>query len=185
MSQRSRAHPWFRPVRSQAQLEADFAEEDQFLNHSYGFSDGFDWYRLDPEYQDVREFQRKFGIPTANAPRHLSKRLLDERIGYLIEELKEFIEGCDAQDLAAQADALIDLVYFAKGAAAMMGLPWAVLWDDVHRANMEKERGDKKRGFTCQFDMIKPSNWQPPRTLDILHRYGYRIEKRLKPYDCD
>lgn len=130
-------------------------------------------YRLElDESHDVRTFHVKFGLLAHHKPIHLTRRKLHERVECLEEEVREFRDAVLAQDLGKQADALIDLVYFAKGTAVMMGLPWETLWDDVHRANMMKERGISHRGH--KFDCVKPPNWIPPLTDVILYDAGYR-----------
>lgn len=129
---------------------------------------------LDTEILDVRAFQMKFGQIINYHPTHLTKRKLTERIECMQEELDEFKQACIEQDLAAQADALIDLVYFAKGTANMLGLPWDHLWDDVQRANMAKQAGVGPRGH--KVDCIKPAGWLGPMTTVILQNAGYRRE---------
>jgi NTP pyrophosphatase (non-canonical NTP hydrolase) len=124
------------------------------------------------EMQDVRELRAKFDMPISQTPTHLPTEILVERIECMQEELNEFSQGVDKQDLAEMADALIDLVYFAKGTAAMLGLPWEDLWEDVHRANMGKVRGVTKRGHAV--DITKPKDWVPPQTETILYEHGYR-----------
>lgn len=127
---------------------------------------------IDKEVEDVRNFHNKFDILDAGTtPTMLTKRKLKERIECMQEELDEFKKAVDEQDFAEQADALIDLVYFAKGTAVMMGLPWAALWDDVQRANMDKVRGVGKRGHAV--DMIKPEGWQKPNGTLILEAAGF------------
>lgn len=162
------------------------------------------------ESQDVLAFQKKFGHmfttgqgqpldehPTLSRPRHMTKRKLMERARFLQEELDEFIKGCGCvagpgdnrfeedetlQDLAAQADALVDLVYVAKGTANLLGLPWPELWADVHRANMAKVPGKKVRaGVECMRDALKPEGWDPPHTDDILASVGYEEGAPLRP----
>lgn len=123
-------------------------------------------------YSDVRAFQTKFGQLVGNVPRHLTRRKLNERIAQMQEELDEFITAVDNDDIAEQADALVDLVYFALGTAAHMGLPWQALWVDVQRANMSKVPGVKpERGFLV--DCIKPKGWEGPKTMAILKEHGY------------
>lgn len=123
-------------------------------------------------YSDVRAFQTKFGQLVGDHPRHLTRRKLNERIAQMQEELDEFTVAVDNDDIAEQADALVDLVYFALGTAAHMGLPWQALWDDVQRANMSKVPGVKpERGFLV--DCIKPEGWEGPKTMDILLNHGY------------
>ena len=87
------------------------------------------------------------------------------------QPLVEVYMRADVQDLALQADALVDLVYVALGTGVMMGLPWQQLWDDVHRANMGKVRGVGKRGHAV--DLVKPEGWVGPRTAEILEAAGY------------
>lgn len=139
------------------------------------------------EFVDVLAFHRKFGLLNFAQPGHLSAGKLRERIEFMQEELNEFMEGAGfvgigggyeyngEQDLAKQADALIDLVYVAMGTAVMLGLPWDWLWNDVQRANMAKERGMTKRGHAV--DVTKPPGWQPPQTQRILGIAGYREEQ--------
>lgn len=131
---------------------------------------------VDRETLDVAEFLTKFGhLTRPPCPTHLTQRKLRERLECMQEELNEFKDGIELQDLAAQADALIDLVYFAKGTAIMLGLPWEDLWTDVQGANMDKIPGVGKRGH--KVDLIKPMGWIPPMTLAILqdHQYNRRL----------
>lgn len=127
-------------------------------------------------FEDVVEFHDKFDLGIRTSPGHLTRRKLQERIDFMQEELNEFIEGANTQDLSEQADALIDLVYVAMGTAHMLGLPWKQLWDDVHRANMAKVRGIGKRGNLN--DCIKPADWTPPMTTTILVHNGYSLESQ-------
>lgn len=144
---------------------------------------------------DVAAFHTKFGLLHADVPRHLTRRKLKERVEFLLEELQEFANGCgleivgvgpdgyhgnvaiiesgsDDQNLAEQADALVDLVYVAHGTAVMLGLPWKHLWNDVQRANMSKVRGMTKRGHAV--DVTKPEGWVGPQTERILNTVGYQ-----------
>lgn len=151
-------------------------------------------------YDDVYDFHQKFNLIAGTKPQQLTSRKLKERLEFLWEELHEFalasgitpgkvdshgklswdIESYDGQpvgkDIDDQADALIDLVYVAMGTAVMMGLPWEQLWDDVHRANMEKVRGMTKRGHSV--DVTKPEGWVGPDAMSILKAYGFDPDKK-------
>jgi len=123
-------------------------------------------------FNDVRRFQRRFGWAHPPTPRFLSYGLI-ERFDLIDEERREMLAAFDTHDLPAAADALVDLVYVVLGLAALMGLPWQQLWDDVHRANMRKHRGVKpERGHT--HDVVKPPGWVGPQTRAILRRAGWR-----------
>lgn len=125
------------------------------------------------EFKDVRAFHQKFGLLTHEGlqPVHLTQRKLGERIEFMQEELDEFKTAVETQDLVGLADALIDLVYVAKGTAVMLNLPWNVLWAEVHRANMDKVRGSTKRGHAV--DVTKPAGWRAPVHDDILAGHQY------------
>lgn len=136
------------------------------------------WHALlnqDKELADVHRFHSKFSLIRNKRPSHLTRRKLVERIDCLSEELLEFREAVEHQSLPDQADALVDLVYFAKGTAVMLGLPWSRLWDDVQDANMRKVPGRTKRGH--RVDVTKPQGWVGPQTMGILYEAGYAREE--------
>lgn len=125
------------------------------------------------ELNDIKVFNEKFGLMTheGSTPVHITKRKLIERIEFMHEELGEFMKAAATQDMAGMADALIDLVYVAKGTAIMMNLPWDMLWSTVQRANMDKVRGATKRGHAV--DVMKPEGWVPPHIDEVLDQHGY------------
>lgn len=79
----------------------------------------------------------------------------------------------DSQDHIQQA--LNSLYYTSINAAQRMGFyqkRWDLLWDDVQRANMSKERAvradQSKRGST--YDVFKPVGWVAPRTEELVEQ---------------
>lgn len=127
-------------------------------------------------FSDVVNMHRFFGIPINSTPTHIPTAQLVERSNFIQEELNEFCEAMSTQDMPEMADALVDIVVVAMGTAAMMGLPWDKLWDDVLRANMAKQRGVGKRGHAI--DLIKPIDWVPPQTMYHLLMAGYKPRTR-------
>lgn len=137
-------------------------------------------------YDDVVAFHRKFNVPVADAPKLLGKDALDFRIRFMHEELTEFVESADEDDLAGMADALIDLVYVAMGTAAWMGLPWQEMWDEVQRANMSKvSAADLAEqtgvslttlGARNSYDVRKPNGWTAPDIEGALRRASLRTK---------
>lgn len=131
---------------------------------------------MNTNHADVAIFHERFGFDNtifgSPGPRKWDPELLKFRINFMYEELKEFIAGAEDQDHAQMADALIDLVYVALGTAHVLGYPWQALWEDVQRANMAKVKGVTKRGNETH-DVTKPEGWEPPRTREILKRYGF------------
>ena len=126
-------------------------------------------------YDDVKVFHFAMGLPLPGSPQLLDRETRKFREKFMHEELDEFHGACANYDLAGAADALVDLVYVAMGTAAMMGLPWQELWDEVQRANMAKQRAlpdgsDSKRGSSL--DVVKPMGWQPPDIKGVLRKHG-------------
>ena len=139
--------------------------------------------RQDTEIKDLRDFNQKFSLIINNTPVHLTKRKLKERAEFLQEELNELREASAKQDLEGIADALVDLVYVAKGTAVMLGLPWDELWADVHGANMRKVRGISHRNHAV--DCIKPPGWRGPVGHQILVDAGYDRQAFLEPFSLN
>ena len=128
---------------------------------------------IDKEFNDVSHFRNFFGLamPETLKPVHLSMRKLHERIDFMKEELREFETAAEIQDMPGMADALVDLIYVAKGTAAMMGLPWDSLWREVQRANMSKALGDENN---YKSGIIKPPGWTAPDIEYHLRKFGYQ-----------
>lgn len=120
----------------------------------------------DNEARDLRDFNQRYQILDHDYPGYLTPRLQEERWRYLTEEVTEFRV---ATSIDEQADALVDIVYIAKGTARMMGLPWEALWDDVQRANMAKVLKSTERSV---HDITKPPGWMPPNGWEILCKHG-------------
>lgn len=150
------------------------------------------------EILDVLKFHLKFKQIVGNDPQHMTKRKAAERANFLFEEVSEFADAAGLspyimddgklrfipvvgkdQNLELQADALIDIVYVAKGTAIMLGLRrvWKMLWKDVQRANISKELGVTPRAIANPgqylMDVGKPEGWEPPETNVILYDGGY------------
>lgn len=116
---------------------------------------------MDKELQEIRDFQERFDL---KEPATWS--LLAQRYEFLGEELHELSEAIDQRDPVAVFDALLDLVYVAKGTALLLGLPWEAGWAEVHRSNMDKVPGGKTGRLNK--DMIKPQGWVGPRLEPLL-----------------
>lgn len=100
------------------------------------------------------------GLPIPEKPTRLSTPRKKWASLALLEELVEFQ---DAETLADEVDALVDLIYFATGRLVEMGVPPLPVFEEVHSANMKKERGTlSKRPDSLGYDAIKPEGWTAP-----------------------
>lgn len=142
-------------------------------------------------FEMVRGFHEKFGLPTAAHPgksRHWSPpRMVDHdtflfRLQFLQEELNELLKDYRAGDLPGVADALADLVYVALGTAHMFGIPLDHVFQEVQRANMQKERasgsGDARSKRGSALDVVKPAGWTPPNVRGVLEEFGWKEAPR-------
>ena len=115
---------------------------------------------MDESFEKVKEFHEVFGHPVSDAPVALAAGRVAARSGWLREEIEEFER---AADIYGQADAMIDLIYFALGALVEMGVKPGSIFDIVHEANMGKLWGDGEvRRRESDGKVIKPPGWADP-----------------------
>ncbi len=107
----------------------------------------------------VREFHEAFGHPIARQPAMLEPRRVECRSNWMAEEVHELRE---ARTLEDQADALIDLLYFALGTLVEMGVEGETLFHIVHKANMGKLWPDGKVRLHPDGKVQKPPTWRDP-----------------------
>lgn len=142
------------------------------------------WDTPDNLVKDINDFHKKF-VPdlTPDFPQALSKELSDFRIGFMLEELNEYIEAVETNDLEGQLDALVDLVYVAIGTAWKQGFPFSEAWDEVQRANMSKERStadpNKQTKRKSKYDIYKPEGWIGPDITRVLNNQFQLVQDRM------
>ncbi len=115
---------------------------------------------MNKEWNDVRMFNEKFGHPVADQPGMIEKGRALSRAKWMNEEVAEFLVADTIYD---QADAMIDLMYFALGTLVEMGLEPDELFNIVHDANMAKLWPDGKPHYNPKDNkVIKPDTWEDP-----------------------
>ncbi|QJC53602.1 hypothetical protein HGI30_20075 [Paenibacillus albicereus] len=143
---------------------------------------------MNKHYEQVKAFHAAFGAPVAEGPsmavrgegdasrqaaaavEELAGRMKAAsvrgdggralaRASWMAEELSEFLAAETVED---QADALIDLMYFALGTFVEMGVEPQQLFEIVHAANMAKLGPDGKPIYNEQGKVAKPAGWQAP-----------------------
>jgi len=115
--------------------------------------------KMDNEFYMVYDFHKKFSHPVSDEPKMLSKDRAFVRGKWMQEELLEFYF---AEDIVAQSDGLIDLIYFALGTLVEMGVPPQKIFEIVHNANMSKLWEDGKPRYNKDGKTMKPPTWQDP-----------------------
>jgi predicted HAD superfamily Cof-like phosphohydrolase len=101
----------------------------------------------------------------------LTQKQHDWTVKFCQEELAEFSQAFEKQDIVEMVDAIGDLIYGAMGTFKKMGLNRQHVREcfaAIHNANMTKKRGDKGRG--SDEDAVKPVDFVPPEKAiaDIL-----------------
>src|SRR5581483_5698677 len=115
---------------------------------------------IDRAFEDVRAFHLAFGHPAPDAPSLLDSDLAGRRAAWIEEEAQELRE---ATSIAEQADAFIDVIYFAVGGLVNLGVQPGALWDIVQAANMAKLWPDgRPRHREGDGKVIKPADWRDP-----------------------
>jgi predicted HAD superfamily Cof-like phosphohydrolase len=128
---------------------------------------------MNKQWELVRDFHRRFNHPVADTPEILNKGRVVARGSWMQEELDEFHA---AETIYEQADAMIDLMYFALGTLVEMGIEPDEIFDVVHNANMSKLWPDGKPHYKDDGKTRKPPDWQDPEPLlrDL-------IDKKITP----
>jgi predicted HAD superfamily Cof-like phosphohydrolase len=115
---------------------------------------------LDRAWEDVRTFHAAFGHPAPDTPGLLDPVAAERRASWIEEEAQELRE---ATTLEAQADAFIDVIYFAVGGLVNLGVRPGPMWDIVQSANMAKLWPDgRPRHREGDGKVIKPDGWEDP-----------------------
>ncbi|CAG9611275.1 hypothetical protein BACCIP111899_00447 [Bacillus rhizoplanae] len=115
---------------------------------------------LDKGYELVAKMHEIFGHPVADIPTKLTEERAKIRASFMQEELEEFLEANTVED---QYDALIDLIYFAFGTFAEMGVRPDKGFEIVNNANMAKLFPDGKPRFReGDGKILKPEGWEAP-----------------------
>ena len=117
-------------------------------------------------FDDVHDMHTKYGFrdPIADFDDEKLGELLKFRISCLDEEMSELKLAAEIGDAEGIVDALVDLCVFAIGTLDQFHVDGQLAWNEVHLANMTKEKGIKPErpnpfGFP---DLIKPEGWIAP-----------------------
>lgn len=76
---------------------------------------------------------------------------------------------CNSEDtVGAQADALVDAIYYIYHTAAKKGINLDKVFNLVHKANMEKKFPDGTFHKRSDNKIIKPDDWTPPDIATLM-----------------
>ena len=118
--------------------------------------------------KDINDMHSKFGVHDWFAKNKDDKDLMQKYIMFRMlmigEEYQETLSAINNSDAEEVVDGLIDMCVFAIGTLDVMGVDANKAWDEIYRANMDKQPGVKP-GRPNRFglpDLLKPGGWQGP-----------------------
>jgi hypothetical protein len=116
--------------------------------------------------KDIHDMHAFYGMHEkfADFDDEKKKLFLKFRADFIQEELNELKENIDIQNPEEIVDALIDICVVAIGTLDAFEVDSHKAWNEVLRANMQKQVGVKEgRPNPLNLpDLIKPNDWQPP-----------------------
>lgn len=121
---------------------------------------------MNQEQQMVHQFHERFGLMRNQRPTVPGGNVHRLRTLLIDEELAEFRNAGEAQDLVGVADALADLLYAVYGAAVEYGIDVEPVFNEIHRSNMSK--GDPSCGCRPDGKVLKGSGYRPPRVREVI-----------------
>ena len=120
---------------------------------------------MNQEQQMVHQFHERFGLVRNNRPSLPGGNVHRLRTLLIEEELAEFRNAGESQDLVGVADALADLLYVVYGAAVEYGIDLEPVFAEIHRSNMTK---DPRRGCRADGKVQKGAGYVPPDVRGVV-----------------
>lgn len=124
---------------------------------------------LQDAWQAVREFHIAFGHPAPDTPTPQTFGQAERRGDWIIDEVTELRV---ASNITEQADAYLDIIYFALGGLVELGIEPSKIFDMVQHANMAKLQPDGTVKKDENGKVVKPEGWQSPDPLIKAHIEG-------------
>ncbi len=155
---------------------------------------------MSSDYEKVREFTIGAGQKVTEKPTAMNKEEVkfllrmclselqelalsvtsnNEEAYELLKESLETIDHSNHEELpdedsivAAQADSIVDLWYYALNAFSKKSVDLSAIFNIVHSANMAKRDPVTKKFILRESDgkIIKPSGWTPPNIVEEIRR---------------
>lgn len=120
---------------------------------------------MNQEQQMVHEFHERFGLPRNARPTIPGPQVHRLRTLLIEEELAEFRNAGESQDVVGVADALADLLYVVYGAAVEYGIDLEAVFAEIHRSNMTK---DPRGGCRVDGKVCKGASYQAPEVRRLV-----------------
>ena len=124
-------------------------------------------------FQKVKKFMETFGQEVKSRPSFSSDKINMLRYNLIKEELDEFKEALDNNDLLEVADALTDILYVTYGAGHAFGINLDKCFEEVQNSNMSKLDEKGKPIYDEKGKVMKGPNYFKPNLKKFLWMKTY------------
>ena len=119
-------------------------------------------------FQKVKNFMETFGQEVKSRPSFSSDKINMLRYNLIREELDEFKQALDNNDLLEVADALTDILYVTYGAGHAFGINLDACFEEVQNSNMSKLGNDGKPIYNDQGKVMKGPKYFKPNLSKFI-----------------
>ena len=125
---------------------------------------------MEKQIEAVKLFHETFQIENGTTPRLLEKNDWLLRFTLMEEEVGEYVDACNNQDLVGIADALGDQLYILLGTILRHGLQDKIVevFNEIQRSNMSKLDENGQPIFRDDRKIMKSPNYTPPDLKSII-----------------
>ena len=120
-------------------------------------------------FNSVKEFMRIFGQEIKAKPGFPSEKITQLRYNLIKEELGEFKQAIDENNLREVADALTDILYVTYGAGHAFGIDLNKCFEEVQKSNMSKLDLNGKPIYNEDGKIMKGSRYFKPNLSKFLN----------------
>ena len=113
-------------------------------------------------FESVRKFMETFGQEIKENAEFPKEKITSLRYDLIKEELDEFKEAIDNNDIKEVADALTDILYVTYGAGHAFGINLDKCFEEVQNSNMSKLGADGKPIYNDKGKVMKGPNYFKP-----------------------
>jgi predicted HAD superfamily Cof-like phosphohydrolase len=119
-------------------------------------------------YEKVKAFMEAFGQAVPARATMPDEETMQLRLKLIAEEVSEFAESVQENDIVNAAKELADILYVVYGAGLAMGINLDQVFHDVHNSNMSKLGADGKPVYREDGKVIKGPNYEKPNLLWVI-----------------
>ena len=119
-------------------------------------------------FNKVKTFMHTYDQEVKERPEFPDSKIVQLRIDLIQEELNEFKEAINNNDIVEVADALTDILYVTYGAGHSFGVDLDSCFNEVQNSNMSKLGENGKPIYNDSGKVMKGPNYFKPNLKKII-----------------